>query len=92
MSGSFLEFVDKIDWSGYEVSIFEVLLVVFALIKRYSLVSLLILGVVLVRGFIVVQANTNFGGEFAETVPFIVYTFCSVVFLVYAVVKLFSRD
>ena len=92
MLGSFLEFVDKIDWSGYEVSIFEVLLVIFALIKRYSLVSLLILGIVLVRGFIVVQANTDFSGEFVETVPFIVYTFCSSVFLVYAIVKLFSRE
>jgi len=87
-----LSFFRSIDWTGYEISVFEVLLVVFALIKKFNLVSLLILAIVLGKGFIVVQSNTNFSGEFAETVPFILYSVCALIFFIYAMVKLFSRD
>ena len=87
-----LSFFREIDWTGYEVSVFEVLLVVFALIKRFNLLSLLILAIVMGKGFIIVQSNTNFSGEFAETVPFIVYTICALIFFIYAMAKLFSHD
>jgi hypothetical protein len=85
-------FFRAIDWTGYEVSVFEVLLVVFALIKKFNLVSLLILAIVLGKGFIMVQSNTNFSGEFVETVPFILYSVCALIFFIYAMVKLFSHD
>ena len=76
-----LSFFREIDWTGYEVSVFEILLVVFALIKRFNLLSLLILAIVMGKGFIMVQSNTNFSGAFAETVPFIVYSICALIFL-----------
>lgn len=85
-------FFRSINWTGYEVSVFEVLLVVFALIKKFNLVSLLILAIVMGKGFIIVQSNTNFSGEFVETVPFILYSICAVVFFIYAMVKLFAHD
>ena len=87
-----LSFFREIDWTGYEVSVFEVLLVVFALIKRFNLLSLLILAIVMGKGFIMVQSNTNFSGAFAETVPFIVYSICALIFFIYAMAKLFSHD
>ena len=87
-----LSFFRAIDWTGYEVSVFEVLLVVFALIKKFNLVSLLILAIVMGKGFIIVQSNTNFSGEFAETVPFILYSVCALIFFIYAMVKLFAHD
>jgi len=92
MFESILSFFREIDWTGYEVSVFEVLLVVFALIKKFNLLSLLILGIVMGKGFIIVQSNTNFSGEFAETVPFIVYSICALIFFIYAMAKLFSHD
>ena len=92
MFEAILDFFREIDWTGYQVSIFEVLLVIFALIKRFNLVSLLILAIVLGKGFIAVQSSTDFSGPFIDTIPFLVYTVCSVVFLVYAIVKLFSHD
>lgn len=87
-----LAFIREIDWTGYEVSVFEILLVVFALIKKFNLLSLLILAIVMGKGFIIVQRHTNFSGEFAETVPFIVYSICALIFFVYAMVKLFGHE
>ena len=92
MFEAILDYAREIDWTGYQVSIFEVLLVIFALIKRFNLVSLLILAIVLGKGFIVVQSNTDFSGPFSGTIPFMVYTVCSLIFLIYAIVKLFSHD
>ncbi len=92
MFESFLDSIRSIDWSGYQISIFEVLLVIFALIKRFNMLSLLILAIVLGKGFIHVQSNTDFSGEFADTIPFILYTICSAIFLIYAMVKLFHSD
>jgi hypothetical protein len=89
---SIMDFVRQIDWTGFEVSIFEVLLVVFALMKRFNMVSVLILVIVLGKGFYVVYSNTDFSGVFIDTVPFIVYTICSMIFLVYSIVKLFSHE
>ena len=86
------DFIKNIDWSGYQISIFEVLLVIFALIKRFNILSLLILAIVLGKGFFHVQSNTDFSGAFADTIPFIHYTICSAVFLIYAIAKLFSSD
>ena len=87
-----MDFVRSIDWTGYHVSAFEILLVVFALIKKYNLLSLLILGIVLGKGFIAVQANTDFSGPFAQTVPFIVYAVCALIFFIYAIAKLFAHE
>ena len=92
MFESILDFFRSIDWSGFEVSIFEVLVVIFALIKRFNLLSMVILAIVLGKGFITVQANTDFSGPFVETIPFIVYTVFSLIFLIYAIVKLFSTE
>jgi len=88
----FLEFIRSVDWTGYHVSVFEVLLVVFALIKRFNLLSLLILGIVLGKGFYTVQSNTDFSGPVSQTVPFIVYSVCSVIFFIYAVFKLIHHE
>jgi lipopolysaccharide export LptBFGC system permease protein LptF len=87
-----LEFVRRIDWTGYQVSVFEVLLVVFALIKKFNVLSLLILGIVLGKGFYVVQQNTDFTGALVDTAPFIVYSVCAMFFFIYAVIKLFQED
>jgi hypothetical protein len=87
-----LRFVNSIDWSGYQVSVFQVLLVVFALLKRFNIVSLLILAIVLGQGFIEVHTLTDFSGPFVQIVPFIVYTVCSLIFFIYALIKLFSQD
>jgi len=87
-----LAFIKSIDWSGYHISVFEVLLVVFALLKRFNVLSLLILGIVLGRGFVEVQKNTDFSGRFVDTMPFIVYSVCSLIFFIYAMVKLFSHE
>ncbi len=87
-----LSFFRQIDWTGYEVSVFEVLLVIFALIKKFNLLSLLILAIVLGKGFIVVQSHTNFSGEFVETVPFLFYTVCALIFFIYAMVKMFAHE
>ncbi len=84
--------VRQIDWTGYQISVFEVLLVVFALIKRFNVLSLLILGIVLGKGFYVVQQNTDFSGALIDTTPFIVYTVCSLIFFIYALVKLLTMD
>lgn len=92
MFADILSFFREIDWTGYHVSVFEVLLVIFALIKKFNMLSLLILAIVLGKGFIVVQSNTNFSGEFVETVPFIVYSVCALVFFIYAMVKMFSHE
>jgi hypothetical protein len=87
-----LEFVRSIDWGGYHISVFEVLLVVFALLRKFSILSLLILAIVLGRGFIEVQQNTDFSGPVTQTLPFIVYSLCSLVFLIYAIARLFSHE
>ena len=87
-----LNYFRNIDWSGYEVSIFEVLLVVFALIKRFSVVSMLFLTIVLGKGLVMVYSNTDFSGPFSNTIPFLVYIVCSLVFLIYALVKLLSIE
>ena len=87
-----LSAVRQIDWTGYQISVFEVLLVVFALIKRFNVLSLLILGIVLGKGFYVVQQNTDFSGALIDTTPFIVYTVCSLIFFIYALVKLLTMD
>ncbi len=87
-----LGFVRQIDWTGYQVSVFEVLLVVFALLRKFNVLSLLILGIVLGKGFYVVQQNTDFSGALIDTTPFIVYSVCSLIFFIYAVVKLFTMD
>ena len=92
MFEDFLAYVRQIDWTGYQVSVFEVLLVVFALIKKFNLLSLLILGIVLGKGFYVVQQNTQFTGSLIETTPFIVYSVCSLIFFIYAVIRLFDDD
>lgn len=92
MFESILDFFRSIDWSGFEVSIFEVLVVIFALIKRFNLLSMVILAIVLGKGFVMVQANTDFSGPFVDTIPFIVYTIFSLIFLIYAIVKMFSTD
>ena len=87
-----MAFVRQIDWAGYHVSVFEVLLVVFALLRKFNFLSLLILGIVLGKGFYVVQQNTHFSGSLVDTTPFIVYTVCALIFFIYAIVKLFSSD
>ena len=87
-----LDFVRSVDWTGYHVSVFEVLLVVFALIKKFNLLSLLILGIVLGKGFYAVQSNTDFSGPVSQTVPFIVYAVCSLVFFIYAIFKLIHQE
>jgi type III secretory pathway component EscV len=87
-----LSFFRQIDWTGYEVSVFEVLLVIFALLKKFNLLSLLILAIVLGKGFIVVQSNTNFSGEFVETVPFLFYTVCALIFFIYGMAKMFAHE
>jgi len=87
-----LKLVREMNWSGYHISVFEVLLVIFALIKKFSILSLLILCIVLGRGFIEVQQNTDFSGPFIQTVPFILYSACALVFFIYAIVKLFSTE
>jgi hypothetical protein len=92
MFGDFLAFVRQIDWAGYHISVFEVLLVVFALIKKFNFLSLLILGIVLGKGFYIVQQNTQFSGSLVDTTPFIVYTVCALTFFIYAVIKLFNQD
>lgn len=92
MVGEIVHFVRSVDWSGYHVSVFEVLLVVFALIKRFNLLSLLILGIVLGRGFIEVERNTNFNAGAVEMIPFIVYTVCALVFFVFATFRLFTQE
>ncbi|MCE5273102.1 hypothetical protein LLH00_17635 [bacterium] len=92
MVQSFLQFVRSVDWSGYHISVFEVLLVVFALLKRFNVLSLLILGIVLGRGFVEVQRNTDFAAGWAARTPFLVYTFCAAVFFIYALLKLFTRE
>jgi hypothetical protein len=92
MFEDFLAYVRQIDWTGYQVSVFEVLLVVFALIKKFNFVSLLILGIVLGKGFYVVQQNTQFTGSLIDTTPFMVYTVCAAIFFIYAVLKLFHTD
>ena len=92
MIEDFLAFVRQVDWTGYQVSVFEVLLVVFALIKKFNFVSLLILGIVLGKGFYVVQQNTHFSGSLVDTTPFIIYTVCALIFFIYAVLKLFNTD
>ncbi len=86
-----IDLVRRVDWGGYHVSAFEVLLVVYALIRKLSFLSLLILGIVLGRGFLVVQEATNFGGGPVELVPFAVYTACAVIFFIYAMLKLLSE-
>ena len=92
MFADFLAHVQQIDWTGYQISVFEVLLVVFALIKKFNLLSLLILGIVLGKGFYVVQQHTHFSGSLVDTTPFIVYTVCALIFFIYAVIKLFNQD
>jgi len=87
-----MTFVRQIDWTGYQISVFEVLLVVFALIKKFNLLSLLILGIVLGKGFYVVQQNTHFSDSLVDTTPFIVYTVCALIFFIYAIIKLFHAD
>lgn len=87
-----IEFIREVDWTGYHVSVFEILLVVFALLKRFNLLSLLILCIVLGKGFYAVQSSTDFSGPFVQTVPFIVYSICSLVFFIYAIIKLFHHD
>jgi hypothetical protein len=87
-----IDFVRSIDWSGYHISVFEVLLIVFALIKKFNIVSLLILSIVLGQGFIEVQQGTDFSGPISQMVPFIVYAVCSLVFFIYAMIKLFSHE
>lgn len=86
------DYVRRIDWAGYHVSVFEILVVVFALIKKFNILSLLILAIVLGKGFIVVQSNTDFSGPFEQTIPFIVYSICGLIFFIYAMVKLFSHE
>ena len=87
-----LHFFRSVDWSGYHVSAFEILLVVFALLKRFNVLSLLILGIVLGRGFVEVQRNTDFGAGWAALTPFCVYAFCAAVFFIYALAKLFAHE
>ena len=87
-----MDFMRSVDWSGYNISVFQVLLLVFALIKRFTLLSLLILGIVLGRGFIEVEQNTNFDGSVAEMVPFLVYTVCALVFFLFALFRLFTQQ
>lgn len=89
---SILDSVRSIDWSGFEISIFELLLVVFALIRKFNLLSVVILVIVLGKGFVMVQINTDFSGPFVDTIPFIVYAIFSLIFLIYAIVRLFSAD
>ena len=92
MFESILDSVRSIDWSGFEISIFELLLVVFALIRKFNLLSVVILVIVLGKGFVMVQINTDFSGPFVDTIPFIVYAIFSLIFLIYAIVRLFSAD
>ncbi len=52
MFEDFLGLVRQIDWTGYQVSVFEVLLVVFALLRRFNVLSLLIAGHRAGQGFL----------------------------------------